>query len=123
MLLRWLNVYRLAPEHVEKPMYCSPCCCTAVSAGDAASIKPSYLVAHKPLASWLRCRYHPHALRRLRHTPLKQHLCASERLYNLRHGFSWFYTCDQDLSGLRVALVDDMVVTTGNTVIEICRVL
>lgn len=54
----------------------------------------------------------------MRNTPLQQHLFASERRYNLRHAFA----CDQDLSGLRVALVDD-VVTTGNTVTEICRVL
>ncbi|MGL9720338.1 DNA utilization protein GntX [Symbiopectobacterium sp.] len=116
MLLRWLNVYRLDPERVEKP--------------DVLLTVPLHrrqrwrrgfnqteLLA-QPLARWLRCRYHPHTLSRVRHTPLQQHLCASERRYNLRHAFA----CDQDLSGLRVALVDD-VVTTGNTVTEICRVL
>jgi ComF family protein len=58
------------------------------------------------------------ALRRLRATPAQQTLSAAARKRNLRDAF----TLNADVTGLRIALVDD-VVTTGSTASEIARLL
>jgi ComF family protein len=50
----------------------------------------------------------PHACRRVRDTPPQSALPWKERKKNVRNAFN----CEQDLSGLHVALVDD-VLTTG----------
>ena len=70
------------------------------------------------LAKWVGCQWNPSLILRHRSTPPQQSLSAYERQYNLRHAFS----CTQDISGLHVALLDD-IVTTGNTAAEISRLL
>jgi ComF family protein len=56
--------------------------------------------------------------RRVVHTPPQAMLPWKERARNVRGAF----VCDTDLSGLHVAVIDD-VVTTGATLNEIARVL
>lgn len=72
----------------------------------------------RPLAHWLGCDWQPDTLMRCRVTPSQRELTAVRRRRNLRGAFR----CTQDLAGLHVALVDD-VVTTGSTVAEICGLL
>lgn len=72
----------------------------------------------QPLSRWLSCEYAPFALRRVRKTALQHQLTVQQRKRNLRHAFS----VEQDLNGLHVALIDD-VVTSGSTVREISRLL
>ncbi|MFZ4832517.1 DNA utilization protein GntX [Rouxiella sp. Mn2063] len=71
-----------------------------------------------PLARWLQCDYSANALRRHRSTPPQLGLGEKQRKRNLRHAFS----VDENLSGLHIALLDD-VITTGSTLREITKVL
>lgn len=56
--------------------------------------------------------------RKVTETPPQAALPWKERAKNVRHAFA----CDADLSGLRVAVIDD-VLTTGATLNELARVL
>lgn len=56
--------------------------------------------------------------RRVRHTAPQTELPWRERAGNMRHAFA----CDEDLAGLRIAVVDD-VMTTGATLGEFARTL
>ena len=56
--------------------------------------------------------------RRVRHTAPQTLLPWRERAGNMRHAFA----CDEDLAGLRVAVIDD-VMTTGATLGEFARTL
>jgi ComF family protein len=58
----------------------------------------------------------PHACRRVRDTAPQMSLPWAERAKNIRHAF----VCDADLTGKRVAIVDD-VMTTGATLNELAR--
>ena len=59
---------------------------------------------------------HPGAARRKRNTPPQSGHSRRERLSNIRGSF----TVDKNLSGARVAIIDD-VVTTGSTVRELAK--
>ena len=63
-------------------------------------------------------RLMPFACRKVADTPPQAALPWQERARNVRRAF----VCDTDLSGLRVAVVDD-VLTTGATLNELARVL
>jgi ComF family protein len=67
----------------------------------------SHLLAEK-LARKLNLKLLPHACQRVRDTPAQSTLKWKERDKNVRNAFQ----CDVDLTGKRVALVDD-VMTTG----------
>lgn len=71
-----------------------------------------------PLARWIGCQHRAYALRRIRSTPPQQHLSEAERKRNVRQAF----TCNENLHGKHVALLDD-VVTTGSTLCEISKLL
>jgi ComF family protein len=58
------------------------------------------------------------ACRKVADTPPQAGLTLAERVRNVRRAF----VCDTDLSGMRVAIVDD-VMTTGATVNELARVM
>lgn len=116
ILLRWLEAYRRMPWRIPKPDLLLSVPLHRRQRWRRGFNQTALLA--QPLARWLGCRYLPHALTRLRHTPLQQRLSAHQRKHNLRRAFA----CDRDLSGMRVALLDD-VVTTGSTVAEISRVL
>ena len=60
----------------------------------------------------------PHACQRVRDTPPQTALTWKERGKNMRKAF----TCTQDLSGLHVAVVDD-VMTSGASLNEVARAL
>ena len=60
----------------------------------------------------------PHACRRVRDTPPQSALAWKERGKNMRKAF----TCTQDLSGLHVAVVDD-VMTSGASLNEVSAAL
>ena len=84
----------------------------------ARGLNPAFEIARRcsrdlamPLAA--------HALQRHRRTRQQTGLDAAHRRRNLRGAFRWRGPC---LSGLHVALVDD-VMTTGSTVTECTRVL
>lgn len=74
------------------------------------------------LAQWLAgkmdCVYQPAGIKRLRHTRIQHQLDAPSRRRNVKNAFQLTVA----VSGLHVALVDD-VVTTGSTVAEISRLL
>lgn len=70
------------------------------------------------LAGRLQCDYWPGAVTRVRHTKIQHQLNARLRKRNIRNAFC----LRAAVSGLHVALVDD-VVTTGNTVAEIAHLL
>ncbi|HEY7655762.1 MAG TPA: ComF family protein [Burkholderiales bacterium] len=59
-----------------------------------------------------------HAVRKVRDTPPQAALPWKERVRNVRRAFA----CDADLSGQRIAVVDD-VLTTGATLDELARVV
>lgn len=70
------------------------------------------------LAHWLGCRYFPKAVRRIRAGFTQHQLGAKQRQSNLKGAFR----VEIPVAGLHIAIVDD-VVTTGNTVAEIARLL
>lgn len=72
----------------------------------------------RPLSRWLHLRYEPEALRRTRATATQHHLSARLRKQNLKNAFQ----LDFPVSGLHIALVDD-VVTTGATAAGLSRLL
>ena len=72
----------------------------------------------RPLARWLECAYFPDVITRTRKTKPQQSLNAIQRRRNLRNAFS----CQQNLSGKHVLVVDD-VLTTGSTMGEVSRLL
>lgn len=57
-------------------------------------------------------------VRRIKHTAAQSGLNASERRHNLAHAFA----TERDYTGLSIAVLDD-VVTTGQTMQELCRLL
>lgn len=61
---------------------------------------------------------HTNGLRKIRHSSAQQNLDASARQKNLRDAF----TCTRDVSGLHLAVIDD-VVTTGATANAIAQLL
>jgi len=70
------------------------------------------------LARWLNCRYVAGGLARRRKTRIQLQLAARNRRKNVRGAFK----VEIAVRGLNIALTDD-VVTTGNTVEEISRIL
>lgn len=70
------------------------------------------------LAHWLNCRYVAGGLSRRRKTRIQHRLAARNRRKNVRGAFR----VNVAVRGLNIALSDD-VVTTGNTVEEISRIL
>ncbi|QDY43312.1 DNA utilization protein GntX [Candidatus Pantoea soli] len=71
----------------------------------------------KPLAHWLGCEYRE-GIKRIRHVAAQHRLSARARKNNLRGAFR----LEMPVSGRHILLIDD-VVTTGNTVAEISRML
>lgn len=114
LLLRWLEAYRqgrvVRPQQlISVPLHRRRQWRRGYNQSDLLAA---------PLAHWLGCGYRQDTLQRTRATPAQRTLTAARRRHNL-HGA--FY-CRQDLAGRHVALLDD-VVTTGNTVAEICALL
>lgn len=72
----------------------------------------------KPISRWLDIPLAADACQRTRDTPTQAGLKWRERRRNVRGAFA----CDLDLSGKKIAVVDD-VMTTGATLNEISRVL
>jgi ComF family protein len=72
----------------------------------------------KPVSRWLNIPLIADACRRTRDTPTQAGLKWKERRSNVRGAFA----CDLDLSGKKVAVLDD-VMTTGATLNEISRIL
>lgn len=72
----------------------------------------------KPISRWLDIPLTADACRRTRDTPSQAGLKWKERRRNVRGAFA----CDLDLSGKRIAVLDD-VMTTGATLNEISRIL
>ncbi len=72
----------------------------------------------RPLSHWLSCHYAPNALLRVRKTAVQHRLNHRQRQRNLHQAFR----VTQDLSGLKVVLIDD-VVTSGSTAAEITHQL
>lgn len=72
----------------------------------------------RPVSRWLDIPLEACACRRTRDTPTQAKLKWKERRRNVRGAFA----CDLDLSGKKVAVLDD-VMTTGATLDEISRVL
>lgn len=72
----------------------------------------------RALARWLRCRYSPSAMVRVRPTAIQHHLSARLRKRNLKNAFR----LELPVQGLHMVIVDD-VVTTGSTVAEISQLL
>lgn len=72
----------------------------------------------RPAAQSLAMELDYRSLRRLRSTRPQSQLAAGQRRRNLRGAFA----CERDLSGMHVALFDD-VVTTGETMAEAARCL
>lgn len=70
------------------------------------------------LSHWLGCRYEHQAIRRIQARSAQHQLSARQRQFNLKGAFR----VEIPVTGLHIALVDD-VVTTGNTVAEIARLL
>lgn len=70
------------------------------------------------VAPMTNARLLPLACRKVMDTPPQAAMPWKERARNVRRAFA----CDADLSGLRVAIVDD-VLTTGATMSELARVL
>ncbi|WP_127957035.1 DNA utilization protein GntX [Serratia microhaemolytica] len=114
ILLEWLTAYRA--QRLGKPDLI-----LAVPLHNKRAWQRGYnqtdLLA-RPLAHWLGCQYQPATLRRVKSTAPQQQLPARLRQHNLHNAFR----CDENLAGCHVALLDD-VVTTGNTVAEITRLL
>lgn len=114
LLLRWLPRYRQGS--VPKPdwLLCVPLHRRRFL---SRGYNQAALIA-APLARWLGCHYQPDTLRRNRATKPQQSLKMKARRRNLRHAFS----CQQNLRGKHVALIDD-VITTGSTLTEIAKIL
>lgn len=72
----------------------------------------------RSLARWLSCTYDPQALTRRRAALIQHRLGAQARKRNLRGAFQLEIT----VQDRHIALIDD-VVTTGNTVAEVSRLL
>lgn len=72
----------------------------------------------KPISRWLDIPLAADACQRTRDTPTQTGLKWKERRRNVRGAFA----CDLDLSGKKIAILDD-VMTTGATLNEISRVL
>jgi ComF family protein len=72
----------------------------------------------KLISRWLDIPLAADACRRTRDTPPQAGLKWKERRRNVRGAFA----CDLDLSGGKIAILDD-VITTGATLNEICRIL
>lgn len=72
----------------------------------------------KKISRWLDIPLSADACQRTRDTPSQAGLKWKERRRNVRGAFA----CDQDLSGKRIAVLDD-VMTTGATLNEISRIL
>ena len=72
----------------------------------------------KPISRWLDIPLTADACQRTRDTPTQAGLKWKERRRNVRGAFA----CDLDLSGKKIAVLDD-VMTTGATLNEISRVL
>lgn len=72
----------------------------------------------RPISRWLDIPLAADACRRTRDTPPQAGLKWKERRRNVRGAFA----CDLDLSGKKIAVLDD-VMTTGATLNEISRVL
>ncbi|HHQ6632779.1 TPA: DNA utilization protein GntX [Serratia fonticola] len=114
ILLHWLQAHR--EQHLNRPEVI-----LAVPLQDKRCWRRGYNQSELlalPLARWLGCEYRPAALRRIRATAPQQKLIARLRRRNLRGAFS----CDENLAGKHVALLDD-VVTTGSTMAEIATLL
>lgn len=71
-----------------------------------------------PLSHWLECGHFPGGVRRIRASVPQHQLGAKQRQSNLKGAFR----IEIPVAGLHIAIVDD-VVTTGNTVAEIARLL
>ena len=72
----------------------------------------------RPISRWLDIPLAADACRRTRDTPTQAGLKWQERRRNVRDAFA----CDLDLSGKKIAVLDD-VMTTGATLNEISRIL
>lgn len=72
----------------------------------------------RPLSRWLDIPLGADACRRTRDTPAQAGLQWKQRRSNMRGAFA----CDLDLTGKKVAVLDD-VMTTGSTLDELSRVL
>ena len=72
----------------------------------------------RPISRWLNIPLSANAILRTRDTPTQAGLKLKERRRNVRGAFS----CDLDLTGKHVAVVDD-VMTTGATLNEVSRIL
>lgn len=72
----------------------------------------------KPISRWLNIPLTADACQRTRDTPTQAGLKWKERRRNVRGAFA----CDLDLSGKKIAVLDD-VMTTGATLNEISRIL
>lgn len=72
----------------------------------------------KPISRWLDIPLSADACQRTRDTPAQAGLKWKERRRNVRGAFA----CDLDLSGKKIAVLDD-VMTTGATLNEISRIL
>lgn len=70
------------------------------------------------LAKWLTCQWRADTLIRTKSTPFQACLSINERKENVKNAF----ICQERMYGQHVAIIDD-VVTTGNTVKEICQLL
>ena len=72
----------------------------------------------RPLANMLRVKLDLHSCKRIRATPPQSNLPAHKRKHNVRNAF----LVNKQLTYKHVLLIDD-VITTGNTVNEVARVL
>lgn len=114
MLLKWLEQYRT--RQLPKPDMIVPVPLSRRRRWQRGFNQTEVLA--KPLATWLRCHYHPTLLTRKPTSSDQKVLSAQARKKNLTNIFK----CTESLTDKNILLVDD-IVTTGSTANEISRLL
>lgn len=114
MFLSWLK--EKSQSHLSKPdiVTCVP---LHHSRYWSRGYNQSELLA-KPISYWIGSQYHPYLLKRSDKRQDQKALSKQNRKHNIYRAFS----CNTSLSGKTIAVIDD-IVTTGNTMNEISRVL